>query len=477
MDRSTLSAALLSISLDRDIGLPLHAQLARHLRKIILERRVVSGERLPSSRLLAAELSVSRVTITTAFDQLISEGYAEGRHGSGVYVSTDLPDYPVSLDQVPRPSIALPAPIPPKPFETAVPDLASFPHQEWARLLEQTWRAPDVALLARPDVFGWGPLRHAIAQHLTDWRGINCSPTQIVVTSGLVESIELIAKTALRTGDTVLTENPGHHVLRKALEFSGLHCKSAPVDRLGFNTQAAIKKAPKARAVAITPSRQFPLGMTLPLARRLELLEWAGSRNGFIIEDDFDSEYRFQGQPLPALMSLDDQDRVIYVGSFSKVLLPTLRLGFVVFPEKLIDRAISVIAETGPRASMLAQPVLATFMQSGAFATHIRRMRRLYAGRQKSLIAAIETEADDLLQVEPANGGMHVVVKFRSELAKRMSDIEASERAAKAGVTASSLSSYFVGKPTQQGLILGFSGYNNDAINDGVDRLAAALRR
>ena len=440
----------------------------------------MAAERLPSSRLLADELSVSRVTVTTAFDQLISEGYAEGRHGSGVYVAADLPDYTLSKDRGTHDAIDdddLPVPKLPVPFETSAPDLVNFPHREWARLIDQVWRSPKPALLARPDPFGWGPLRRAIASHLSDWRGVQCAPSQIVITSGLVDAVELIAKAALCAGDIVMVEDPGHHVLRNALSANGLACKPVPVDESGFNVQASAKWSRDARAIVVTPSRQFPLGMTLPLARRLELLEWAGRTSGLIIEDDFDSEYRYVGQPLPALMSLDDQECVIYVGSFSKVLLPTLRLGFVVLPKRLIADAREVMGSTGPRASLLAQPPLQRFMESGGFATHIRRMRRLYAQRQKVLVTALEHHAEGLLSVEPASGGMHVVADLAPKLSDRLTDIEAAERARAAGISASALSTYFAGKATQQGLVLGYAGFDDKAIQSSAARLAKVLRR
>ena len=480
MNQSTSSAALLSISLDRNLKEPLHAQLAGHFRRLILSRRLESSERLPSSRMLAEELSVSRVTVTTAFDQLISEGYAEGRHGSGVYVAADLPDYTFSKDVGTDDAGGedrLPVPEPALPFETSAPDLGSFPHREWARLIDQVWRSPEPALLAKPAPFGWGPLREAIAFHLSDWRGVKCTPSQIVITSGLVDAVELIAKAALAAGDTIMLEEPGHHVLRNALSANGLLCRPVPVDDSGFDVQAGTKGRSKARAIVVTPSRQFPLGMTLPLARRLELLEWAGHTNGLIIEDDFDSEYRYVGQPLPALMSLDDKECVIYVGSFSKVLIPSLRLGFVVLPKRLIADARDVMRATGPRASLLAQPPLQRFMESGGFATHIRRMRRLYAQRQRALVATLNGDAEGLLNVEPASGGMHVVAGLAPGLSRRMTDVEAVQRAKAAGVVVTALSAYFAGKPTRQGLVLGFAGFDERSIRSSASRLAKVLRQ
>lgn len=481
MTWSNSNAAWLTVTLDREERQPLHAQLARHLRRLILQKRLAAGERLPASRTLAAELSVSRGTVTSAFDQLIGEGYIDGRPGSGVYVARDIPDYQLSIDVEPtgqRETTTPPVPARPRPFETAVPDLHGFPHRDWARLLEQSWREPDAAKFAKPDSFGWGPLRQAIASHLGEWRGVRCSPSQIAITTGLSGSIELIARTALQTGDLVLTEDPGFPPLRSALRSNELECTAVPVDDLGFSLHPIANRTLKrARAIAVTPSRQFPLGMTLPLPRRLELLEWASEHNGYIIEDDFDSEYRYQGQPLPALMALDERERVIYVGSFSKVMLPTLRLGFVVLPNDLIDAAAATIGSSAYNASMIAQPALAEFMQTGGFATHVRRMRRLYSGRQKTLVKLLQVSADDLLSAEPASGGMHIVARMMPELAKRMTDTEAATRAAKAGVMATALSAYFEGSSSQQGLVLGYAGYDDGALEEAVCQLTKVLRR
>ena len=335
---------------------------------------------------------------------------------------------------------------------------------------------PGTRPFGETDPFGWGPLRGAIAAHLNAWRGVHCAPSQIVITSGLLDAVELIAKTALAAGDTVLVEDPGHHVLRNALSANGLRCAPVPVDKNGFNLQASGAQRRGARACVVTPSRQFPLGMTLPLARRLKLLEWAGDTDGLIIEDDFDSEYRYVGQPLPALMSLDDQECVIYVGSFSKVLSPTLRLGFVVLPKRLIASAREVLRLTGPRTSLLAQPALQRFMKSGGFATHIRRMRRLYAQRQQALIATLENHAQGLLNVAPASGGMHVVAELTPRFLGRMTDVEAAARAHAAGISASALSTYFAGRPTRQGLVLGYAGFDETTIRSSAVRLTEILR-
>ena len=479
MKQTTSDAALLGLALDRGAGELLHAQLAQGLRERILTGRITPGAKLPSSRQFAAELGVSRVTIVTAVDQLVSEGYAEGRHGSGVYVTADLPEEVLQASPVisEMPSDEpLPIPQPMRPFQPAAPDLALFPHTDWAKLMERVWRAPEPALLANADPMGWAPLRAAIARHLNQWRGISCSPHQIIITSGAAEAIDLLARAVLKGGDRIFMEEPGYRILRRSLALAGLTPVPVAIDQSGFNVERAQTVAPDARAVVVTPSRQYPLGMTMPLARRLELIGWARRAGALIIEDDYDSEYRYQGRPLPAMMSLEEgSDRVIYVGSFSKVMWSSLRIGFMAVPPRLTSRIAEVLTASTPRASLVVQPVLARFMEDGSFATHIRKMRRIYARRQQTLIEAVRIHIDGLLSIESAPAGMHLIARLSPSLAVRMDDTEASRRAAVAGVTALPLSDYYSGKPTQQGLVLGYAGFDEDAINEAATGLAAAL--
>ncbi len=473
-------AALLGISLDRDDPAPLNVQLSQVVRRLILTGAIGPGTRLPASRTLAQELSVSRATVTAAFDQLVSEGYAEGRHGSGVFVTSDLPERALQVEQVQafdvpaRDTLEPPSPV--RPFQAAAPDLNEFPHAQWAKLFDRIWRDPEAALLANPDPLGWAPLRAAIAEHLSLWRGIECTPSQIVVTSGAGEATDLLARTIFPARSRILVEEPGYPLMRLALEYAGMTCLPVPVDEQGFNLNAGRPEQLDANGVVVTPSRHYPLGPTLPLSRRLELLEWAEASGSFIIEDDYDSEYRYQGQPLPALMSLDKLDRVVYIGSFSKVLFKELRIGFMVVPPAMIDALEMTLHALGTHASLMPQPVLARFMETGDFAAHIRRMRRLYARRQQTLLTAGADALDGLLELEPASAGMHLVANFHRKLARRMSDKEASQRADTAGLTARSLSAFYAGKALRQGLILGYAGFDDDALIDGVRRLAAALK-
>lgn len=478
MTKSNIDSALLTIALDRTREKSLQAQLSGEFRRLIHERRLTSGDRLPPSRVLARDLSVSRITVTAAFDQLISEGYLVGRRGSGVYVAADLSGIPPPPEPVP-PGVKPPAMATPDPlvaFESAVPDLANFPYRAWAKVFDLIWRAPDPALACKPDVLGWAPLRELIAGHLRDWRGINCDPAQIVITCGLAEAIELISKAILTPGDAVLVEEPGHSSLWDAITSNGLSCVPGQVDGDGLDVTGAGKAGQAIRAVAVTPSRQYPLGLTMPLSRRLHLLDWAGKAGAIVIEDDYDGEYRYQGQPLPAMMSLDTETRVVYVGSFSKVMFPGLRLGFMVVPHPHLDNVKASLLRSGPRASIVCQPVLAKFIRDGQFATHIRRMRRLYAHRQKVLVAEIAKSCAGLLEIEPAAAGMHLVADLSPRLASRLSDVEAALQAGAAGVAVRALSSYYAGPPRRQGLVLGYAGFDDDQIKIAANTLARALQ-
>jgi GntR family transcriptional regulator/MocR family aminotransferase len=475
----TTDAAALALSVDRRSAEPIGAQIGRQLRQMILSGRMPRGAQLPSSRALADDLGVSRATVVTAYDQLASEGYVEGRHGAGMFVSSALPE------QVLQVSTATPhRPATPKrtttrvqttirPFQVGAIDPELFPFREWSRLLQRTWRSPRKELLAHQSPFGWPELRQAIARHLLEWRGIACDDSRIVITSGTTDAIELITHLAFAPGTRVLVEDPGYPSLRYMLQRLGIGTDPVPVDAEGFDLSAAAL-TDGVRGAIVTPSRQFPLGPTLPLARRLALLDWANTVDGTIVEDDFDSEYRYEGTPLPALASLDTGGRSIYVGSFSKVLLPTLRLGFVVLPDHLVAPAQKHLLQRGAMASLVAQPALAEFMQTGAYATHIRRTRRVYARRMNALMAE-QQRFGRLLTLMPTMAGMHVVADIGPGLARKYSDSEIAKIAAEAGLRVAPLADYYVGSPTRRGLLLGFAGFPEAQLTAGARKLAAAL--
>lgn len=468
-EQTNLQAALLGLSLDRNGAQPLHLQLAEALRRLILIGRAAPGARLPASRQLARDLSVSRQTALTALEQLLAEGYLETRPGAGTYVARDLPH--LAPPEAPAPAGPAPqGPAPLRPFHPASPDMALFPHAAWARHLDRAWRRPGPELLGAADPLGWPGLRAAIAAHLAAWRGIGCAAGQVAITSGATETFELLSRVLFGPGEAVLIEQPGYAPMRAALARAGLRMLSMPVDEDG----ALLPEAVAARGAIVTPSRHYPLGVTMPLARRLALLDWARGDGAWVIEDDYDSEFRYTGAPLPALASLD-AERVIYVGSFSKLLSPALRLGYVVLPSALLPAFRAAVAETGPRASLIPQPALAGFMESGEFATHLRRMRRTYAQRQAVLRAALARHLPDHLIAPADPSGMHLVCRPGPAL-QDVPDTEIAARAEAAGLTVRALSAYWPGGGGPQGLVLGYAGFAPEVLEVAVARLAAVLR-
>lgn len=475
----TAHAPILSVSVDHQGGDAAYLQLYAQLRGLILSGRLRGRARLPATRALATELGLSRGTVVAAYELLAGEGYIEGRVGSGAYVAPDVPEHLLQS----RPASAAPAPPRPAkrarhpPFAGASAAVDQFPHADWARLLQHAWRDPPLDLLDNPDPQGFLGLRDAIAQHLKAWRGIDCDPTQIFIVSGTTEALELIAATLVKRGAKTWVEDPGYTIATRVLAEAGLTPVPVPVDREGFDLARALKIDVSAKLAVVTPSHQYPLGHTMSLDRRLDLLDWARRQDGWIVEDDYASEYRYAGRPLAALMGLDTSGagRVLYCGTFSKVLFPALRLAYLVAPPAIAPALRDRLVRQGARASMFAQVPLAQFIASGLFAQHIRRMRRLYADRQRGLLRAIDTHLKELLAAEPAEAGMHLVARLTPALLKRMDDVEAAERAAKAGVVAKPLSGYSALPKPPQGLVLGFAAFDEAAIEDAARQLAEAL--
>ncbi|MDU8927787.1 PLP-dependent aminotransferase family protein [Alisedimentitalea sp. MJ-SS2] len=468
--QSSFQTALYALSLEREAAAPLHVQLADALRRMILTGIAPPGARVPASRALAAELSISRMTATTALDQLTAEGYLETRQGAGTYVASNLPHIsPPS--RAPAPGPEPDAPTAPLPFHPAIPDLAAFPHALWARHLERAWRRPEPALLALPDPAGYAALRDAIAAHLSAWRGLNVSAGQIIITSGATQAMALAARALLAPGDKVLMEDPGFAPMKAAMRDADLVPRPHAIDTDGFDIESAARDCPSARAVLVTPSRHYPLGITLPLPRRLALIDWAARNGAFIFEDDYDSEFRYVGQPLPALSALDGSHRTLYIGSFSKLLSPALRLGYLVVPVSLLPRFGPALSHH-QGASLVPQPALANFMETGEFAAHLRKMRRLYAKRQKTLLNALAYHLPDHLTATPDPSGMHIVARPGPALTKP--DTVVGQQAEQVGLTLRPLSRYFSKHP-QQGFVLGYAGFDEPTLEAAVKKLAGIL--
>lgn len=488
----------LGIAIDPTGSAPLHRQIGEQLRRAILERRLAPGTKLPSSRLMAVELDCARGTVLLAIDQLIAEGYLVTQVGSGISVAANLPDEMLVSPSVDGPpaGAAAAAPIlsrrtidllatglsPQAPFgDPAIafplgqPDRDAFPYRLWAKLLEQEWRKPTWQVAGAPHPFGHPGLREAIANYLGVARGFTCDARAIIVTSGLRQSIATLARMVLDGGDKAWIEDPGFRGTREGLAAADVRAVPVPIDASGFSVEAALELAPDARLAIVAPSHQFPLGTVLGLQRRLELLSWAERTQSWIVEDDFDGEYRYSGRPLAPLRALDRSGRVAYLGSFSKLLFPTLRLSFLALPPSLVEAAEQIMVGVSPRASLLGQGALARFITEGHFAAHLRRTRLLYASRQQALIASAQRHLAGLLEIAPDPAGMHVVARPHADIASTFDDVAAAAAAAEASVSVASLSACYAGAHTERGLILGYAGTPEIEIERAIARLQTAL--
>jgi GntR family transcriptional regulator/MocR family aminotransferase len=480
------------LRLDPAAGHPLHRQLYSGLRAAILSGRLATGARLPSTRALADELDVSRNTVLDAYAQLLAEGYVEGKVGSGTYVSRALPDelLHVRAERAAPPEAAarrgpsrrgaLLAATPvsaahdherPRAFGPGLAAFDTFPFEIWARLMLRRWRRPPPELLSYGDPAGYAPLRQGIAAYLNTARGVRCAPEQVIVVAGSQQGLDLAARVLLDPSDAAWIEDPGYMGARGALGSAGARLVPVPVDAEGIDVAAGVERCAEARLAYVTPSHQFPLGVTMSLPRRLALLEWARRAGAWLLEDDYDSEYRYAGRPLPALQGLDGEARTVYLGTFSKVLFPSLRLGYIVVPGDLVDAFVSARALADRHGPSVEQAALADFIAQGHFARHIRRTRALYAERRDALIAAVRRELNGLIELAASDAGMHMV----GWLPAGMDDRAASRRAAAHGVDAPPLSAYAIEPRPRGGLLLGYAAVGEREIVEGVRRLAAAL--
>jgi GntR family transcriptional regulator / MocR family aminotransferase len=481
------------VSLDASSGEPLHRQLYDRLRSGILAGQLSAGARLPSTRTLATELGVSRTTVVTAFENLLAEGYLEGKVGSGTYVAGSLPEEVFGIrarPAGPRPPLsgrelsrrgnllaatrttAVEDTGSPRAFRPGLPALDEFPYGVWRRISASVWRRRSGGLLGYGDPAGYWPLRREISAHLATARAVRCDPNQVIVVSGSQQALDLASRVLLDPGDAVWIEDPGYMGARGALAGSGARLVPVPVDEVGLIVAEGIQREPGARLACVTPSHQYPLGVTMSLTRRLELLGWAGRSGAWVIEDDYDSEFRYTGRPLEALQGLDAEGRVVYVGTFSKVLFPALRLGYLVVPPDLTDAFTAARELVDRHPPTVEQAVLAEFIAAGHFGRHLRRMRALYAARQEALLEEISHQLSGLLDSSPAEAGMHLV----GWLPAGTDDRKASRRAAQQGVEAPPVSLYTTHENVRGGLMLGYAAIDEARTRDGVRRLARALK-
>ncbi|HEY9230968.1 MAG TPA: PLP-dependent aminotransferase family protein [Blastocatellia bacterium] len=493
MSKHAIAVPYTALTLDTSSSEPLYHQLYEALRAAILASQLKPGTRLQSTRELATELGVSRNTVMNAFEQLLAEGYLEGQVGSGTYVSRALPDEMLFIRaaksrtaQVSRPGRALSergaalactflttsrdvSVV--RPFRPGTPALDAFPADLWSKLLTRRWRNPPRELLGYGDAAGYRPLREAIAAYLGAARAVRCEAEQVIIVAGAQQALDLTARLMLDAGDAAWIEDPGYLGTRAALLAAGARVIPVPVDDEGLDVQAGERLAPAARLVYVSPSHQYPLGVTMSLARRLALLEWARAAGAWVIEDDYDSEYRYAHRPLAALQGLDKDGRVIYLGTFSKVMFPSLRIGYVVVPVDLVDAFVAARGVLSRFTPSIDQAALADFIHEGHFTRHIRRMRTLYAERQNLLVEAARRELAGLIEVQPHDAGIHLVGWLRDGI----DDQRAQEEAARQNVEAPALSAFSMKYRHRAGLMLGYAGYSEREIRVGVRRLATAL--
>jgi GntR family transcriptional regulator / MocR family aminotransferase len=463
-------------------------QLARQFREAIAKGELKPGERLPSTRALAESLGLARGTVIEVFSQLAAEGYLEAQIGAGTRVASTLLDNGQFVPTVPTGGnqsnkLELPenvrryvsvaralAPVPPVPFSIAVPVGAVAPDDNWRRLSNRIRATRSAAPSTYGDPRGVLTLRAAIAEYVRKSRAVICEPENVIITAGTQQGLYLAAHVLLSPQDSVWAENPAYPGLTAVLADTGSHILRVPVDHHGIDVELARKLCPHARAAFVTPSHQYPLGMPLSMTRRTALLSWARETAAWVVEDDYDSELRYAGHPFPSLQGLDPSS-VIYLGTFSKVLAPSLRLGYAIVPDLLIDAFAGARALIDRHAPTSDQHVLAAFMKDGYFETHIRRIRMIYAERRTALIAEIRKEIP-WVAIQPSDQGMHLVVW----LPDGFDDCRIASLASSAGIVARAISPMCEGATCRPGLMLGFGGFTPTELKAAVARLRDVIK-
>lgn len=464
--------------LGKEKDTPIYLQLYRRYRDAITAGKLRPGDRVPSVRSLASELNLARGTVEAAYQILISEGYFVARGAAGTRVSPRL-EYLAEpgRDEAPTAPAQAAGPLAsrrpePRPFQPGLPALDAFPHKLWARLVGRNLRALETTALVYPNPAGYGPLRRAIATYLGISRGITCSYQQVFITAGYHGALELVRRTLLKAGDRGWHEDPGYFYARHYLENVGLRLTPVPVDEEGLNVAAGQRRAAGARFAVVTPTHQSPMGMALSLPRRLALLDWASRQRAWVIEDDYDSEFQYHGRPLPALKSLDRDERVLYTGTFSKTLFPGLRLAYLVVPVSQIERFRDKVNHLPGPGSVLTQAAVADFMEQGYFARHLRRMRALYAARRGYLSDVLAQELGERLHVQPQAGGIHVL----AHLKRRENDLLLASAAEAHGLAVQALAHWRMRRSSRGGLMMGFANFKTaEEATASVRRLKAAL--
>ena len=482
--------------------LPMHRRVYESLRGAILQQRLAGGDRLPSSRDLAAELGISRNTVMSAFNQLIAEGYVEAAVGSGTFVSDTIPRAPLR-GQAPRlKTPAASAPAPAAPVEAAVAarlsargealcarggaehfevqplagpadeDWGSFPVKVWQRLQNKHWRAADTELLDYDVHGGSWRLRRAIADYLRVSRSVNVTPEQVLITAGTQQSIDLAARLLADHGDSAWIENPCYWAAARVLRAAGLALRPIAVDEEGIHPGVADLET-RPRLIYLTPSHQYPSGVVMSLARRRQLLDFAARTQAWILEDDYDAEFRYEGRPVASLQGLDAQGRVLYMGTFSKVLYPGMRIGYIVVPPALLDAFRVGLYDLQRPGQLMVQAALADFIEMGYFAGHIRRQRQLYGQRRQALVKGLREGLGASLRLSPIQTGLHLVVHLPNDV----DDVACAAACEREGLRVRPLSSYYLAPPVSSGLVVGYAYVREEVIEARGRQLARLVRK
>ncbi len=481
----------LAILLDQTLSLPLHQQLYQELRQAILSGQLKPGERLPSTRTLAQSLGISRGTVKLGYEQLVNEGYLETASGSGTFVCQAISDQclPVLPSQSECPGALLTTklskyaqsfgnPELPKPdhvkleidFSYWQPAFNSFPIAVWRQLISRHLQSSD-RLDYSVDLLGDQALREAIAHYLVRSRAVRCTSEQVLIVSGTQQALDLIARLFIDPGDRVAIENPGYLSARRVFQSQGAEVLPISVDASGLMIEQLQALDPGIKLVYTTPSHQFPTGAILPLSRRLELLTWAQRTGAVILEDDYDSEYRYGEKPIPAMQGLDCSDSVIYIGTFSKMLFPALRIGYLVVPLRLAKIFAQTKRLIDRQSPLLEQFVLADFITEGHLDRHLRRMRTLYDRRRQALVQSLKSRLGQQMKILGDSAGIHLMVQVQTD----RSDEEIILQAAHQGVGVSSAAPFYLGNSRVGQLLLGYANLEEGRIDEGIRRLAEVL--
>ena len=472
-----------SFGLDRSEKRPLQDQIVAYFREAISTGQMRSGSRLPPTRELASELGVARNTVALAYERLIAEGYLDTRVGSGTFVTEGLVKAkPVGTSlTVRRPSVrgqrmlnAVTGFVASStlPLTPGLPALDQFPFSRWAQLSTRFWRSERRDLLPYGDPAGYAPLRRALARYLRAARSIDCEPDQVLIVSGSQAGIDTTARALLDPGDQVWVEDPGYVSGRSALAANGARLVAVPVDEQGLDPREGERLAPNAKLAVVSPSHQYPLGAMQSLARRMAMLDWAERADAWILEDDYDGEFRYSGKPVSALHSLDPEGRVLYLGTLSKVLAPSLRIGYLVVPRDLVETFVAVRAVSDRHVPIEMQAVVTDFIEGGHLAAHVRRVRPIYDLRRRALLSAFE-QISDLVETVDYGAGLHFIAHLKSA----GDDVEAAAIGLKSGVNAPPLSAYALARTDLRGFVIGFANTSETQAIRAVEKLGEAIAR